>query len=172
MSLQILFWLPKNLPPHIHIIVSTRTEDAASVKVLIEEHSFETLHVSCLGDAERETLGKVNVLLHGKYFNFCNLLASKFGEFLSYTFLYGMFFPQVFADLTSSESRVQLALTRISCVSYRVYIRLCKHSCDVTAYFPVLFYWTIRLRAPNFYEVILRRAEARVNYRFIEIESE
>ena len=35
-------------------------------------------------------------------------------------------------------------------VSYRVYIRLCKHGCDITACFPVLFYkrnrkWTPRV---------------------------
>ena len=33
-------------------------------------------------------------------------------------------------------------------------------------------YLTIRLRALNFYEVIVNKGEARVNYRFIEIESE
>ena len=31
---------------------------------------------------------------------------------------------------------------------------------------------TIRLRARNFYEVVVNEGEARVNYRFIEIESE
>ena len=32
-------------------------------------------------------------------------------------------------------------------------------------------YLTIRLRAGNFYEVIVNEGEARVNYRFIEVES-
>ena len=33
-------------------------------------------------------------------------------------------------------------------------------------------YLTIRLRVRNFYEVIVNVGEARVNYRFIEIDSE
>ena len=33
-------------------------------------------------------------------------------------------------------------------------------------------YLTIILRAQNFYEVIVNEGEARVNYRFMEIESE
>ena len=36
----------------------------------------------------------------------------------------------------------------------------------------VKFYLTIRLWAQNFYEVIVNEGEARVNCRFIEIESE
>ncbi len=35
-----------------------------------------------------------------------------------------------------------------------------------------IFYLTIRLRARDFYEVIVDEGEARVNYHFIEIESE
>ena len=36
----------------------------------------------------------------------------------------------------------------------------------------ILDYLTIRLRARNFDEVIVNEGEARVNYRFIEIENE
>ena len=35
-----------------------------------------------------------------------------------------------------------------------------------------IIYLAIRLRARNFYEVIVNEGEAQVNYRFIEIESE
>ncbi len=34
------------------------------------------------------------------------------------------------------------------------------------------FYLTIRLRARDFYEVIVDEGEARINYHFVEIESE
>ena len=36
----------------------------------------------------------------------------------------------------------------------------------------VIQYLTIRLQARDFYEVILDEGEARINYHFIEIESE
>ncbi len=47
------------------------------------------------------------------------------------------------------------------------------HRCLRTIFstlFPV--YLTIRLRARDFYEVIVDEGEARINYRLIEIESE
>ena len=37
---------------------------------------------------------------------------------------------------------------------------------------PFCFLLTIRLRARDFYEVIVDEGEARINYHFIEIESE
>ncbi len=38
--------------------------------------------------------------------------------------------------------------------------------------FTIKIYLTIRLRARDFYEVIVDEGEARINYHFIEIESE
>ncbi len=38
--------------------------------------------------------------------------------------------------------------------------------------FELFFYLTIRLRARDFYEVIVDEGEARINYHLIEIESE
>ena len=39
-------------------------------------------------------------------------------------------------------------------------------------WFSCVRYLTIRLRARDFYEVIVDEVEARINYRLIEIESE
>ena len=39
-------------------------------------------------------------------------------------------------------------------------------------YYIYIYIYIIRLRSPNFYEVIVNGGEARVNYRFIKIESE
>ena len=36
--------------------------------------------------------------------------------------------------------KIRCVLRTLLLVSYCVYIRLCKHDCNVTAYFPVLFY--------------------------------
>ena len=47
-------------------------------------------------------------------------------------------------------------------VSYRVYIRLCKHGCDVTACFPVLFYKRNRKWTPCVYITWCKHERERV----------
>ena len=47
--------------------------------------------------------------------------------------------------------KISCVLRTLWLVSYRVYIRLCKHGCDVTEYFPVIFYKRNRKWTPCAY---------------------
>ena len=47
--------------------------------------------------------------------------------------------------------KISCVLRTLWLVSYHVYIRLCKHGCDVTACFPVLFYKRNRKWTPCVY---------------------
>ncbi len=63
-----------------------------------------------------------------------------------------------------NESVIIIFVIIIVKTDVMLYLRNRKH-------FPC-FYLTIRLRARDFYEVIVDEGEARINYHFIEIESE
>ena len=59
-SFKTLFWLPKTLPPKVHLIVSVNSSDATKAAELTAERGYAALNITPLKEAEREEIALVS----------------------------------------------------------------------------------------------------------------
>ena len=60
--LQVLYWLPKEPPPGIHILASVDSDSSKEVNELVTKRRYQSLAVQPLGEAEKESAALVTRL--------------------------------------------------------------------------------------------------------------
>jgi len=61
-----LFWLPKSLPPKIHVIVSTDSSDSITLEELVQTRGYNILTIHTLSEYDKLALCRETLLQRGK----------------------------------------------------------------------------------------------------------
>ncbi|XP_076111481.1 TPR repeat-containing protein DDB_G0287407-like isoform X2 [Mytilus galloprovincialis] len=61
-----LYWLPKNLPAGVRMVISTKSSDHENIKELVEERKFQQIEILPLTESEQKDLSEKSLMQSGK----------------------------------------------------------------------------------------------------------